>query len=269
MTFYLVCGSDGGNAIWTQAAKDGHELGNHTMHHCYNSATPNCAWGSFTGPDAEIDDCNAHIKSAFGVTPYTMAAPYGDGAWAIPASGRFLLNRGIYDDAIAPTAGDPFRVSCHLSNLNEPAEDIPATGSTPVIKGFNSVTDDVRSKGTWRTILVHSVDSALDSGYNPVKLTEMVKAMTYTKSLGDVWADTVLNVGAYWRAQKAVLASPPVTAGTDKTYSWTLPEHFPPGHHLRVKVTGGKVSQCGSELPWDAHGYYEINLDAGSLTVSP
>jgi peptidoglycan/xylan/chitin deacetylase (PgdA/CDA1 family) len=268
MTFYLVCGTDGGNAIWTKAAKDGHELGNHTMHHCYNSATPNCAWGSFTGADAEIDDCSAHIKSAFGVTPYTMAAPFGDGAWAIPASERFLLNRSINDVGVPPDGGNPFALPCHLSN-NETAEDIPATGSTPAIKGFNSITDDVRAKGTWRTILVHSVDSTLDAGYNPVKLTEMVKAMTYTKNLGDVWADTVLNVGAYWRAQKTVSAAKLVTAGTEKTYSWTLPEHFPPGHHLRITVTGGKVTQCGTDVPWDAHGYYEINLDDGGLTISP
>ena len=61
----------------------------------------------------------------------------------------------------------------------------------------------------------------------------------------------------------------PATVGSDKVYSWTLPAHFPPGHHVRVTVTGGTVKQCGNELPWDAHGYYEIDLDAGSLTVSP
>ena len=272
MTFYLVCATDGSNAIWTKAAKDGHELGNHTMHHCNNNAAgPNCAWGTlFTGPDAEIDDCTAHIKSAFGVTPYTMASPYGDPNWRLPASTRFLINRGIADVGVTPESGDFFNVPCHLSNDLEAAEDIPASGTTPVIKGFNSITDDVRAKGTWRTILVHNVDPAIpDGGYHPVKLTEMVKTMTYTKGLGDVWADTVLSVGAYWRAQKVVSASQAVTAGTDKTYSWTLPDNFPPGHHLRITVTGGKVTQCGTEVPWDGHGYYEINLDAGSLTVSP
>ena len=61
----------------------------------------------------------------------------------------------------------------------------------------------------------------------------------------------------------------PVTSGSDKVYSWTLPEHFPPGQYLRVTVTGGKVKQCGTELTWDDHGYYEIALDAGSVTISP
>jgi hypothetical protein len=117
---------------------------------------------------------------------------------------------------------------------------------------------------------MHSVDPAItDGGYQPVKLTEAIAAMTYTKNLGDVWTDSVIAVGAYWRAQKAISTVQPKAVGTDKVYSWTLPEHFPRGHYVRATVTGGKVKQCGTELPWSDHGYYEINLDAGSVTVSP
>jgi len=29
------------------------------------------------------------------------------------------------------------------------------------------------------------------------------------------------------------------------------------------------VKQGGIPLPWDEHGYYEISLAAGSLTISP
>jgi hypothetical protein len=40
---------------------------------------------------------------------------------------------------------------------------------------------------------------------------------------------------------------------------------------LRVGVTvdGGTLSQGGKPVPWDSHGFYEIALDADSLTVSP
>ena len=47
------------------------------------------------------------------------------------------------------------------------------------------------------------------------------------------------------------------------------PANFPPGKYLRVTVTGGHVSQNGQQLAWDTHGYYEISLDEGSLTVGP
>jgi hypothetical protein len=91
----------------------------------------------------------------------------------------------------------------------------------------------------------------------------------YSKTLGDMWIDSVVNVGAYWVAQKLFAAVTPVTAEETSTWSWTLPEHFPPGKYLRVVVDGGALSQGGDPLIWDPHGYYEIALDPGTLTLSP
>lgn len=51
--------------------------------------------------------------------------------------------------------------------------------------------------------------------------------------------------------------------------TWTLPDHFPPNQYLRVKTDGGTLKQNGSALTWDGHGYYEISLDANSVTLSP
>ncbi|HEY2405876.1 MAG TPA: polysaccharide deacetylase, partial [Polyangiaceae bacterium] len=53
--------------------------------------------------------------------------------------------------------------------------------------------------------------------------------------------------------------------GDNTSWHWQLPAHFPPGRSLRVAVDGGTLSQNGRPLVWDAHGYYEIALDAGSL----
>jgi hypothetical protein len=88
-------------------------------------------------------------------------------------------------------------------------------------------------------------------------------------------------VGAYWRGQKLLSSVTPTTttaAGNQtstptptptSTWTWTLPAHFPPGRFLRVKVDGGTLSQRGQPLAWNGHGYYEIALDAGSLTLGP
>jgi hypothetical protein len=38
---------------------------------------------------------------------------------------------------------------------------------------------------------------------------------------------------------------------------------------LRITVAGGTPSQSGRALTWNDHGYYEIALDAGSLTLGP
>ena len=109
-----------------------------------------------------------------------------------------------------------------------------------------------------------------NDGYHPVDPKEVAASMTYAKGLGTVWVDTLVNVAAYWRAQKVISALTPTgTAGSSQTWTWTLPAHFPPGRYLRVTVTGGTLTQSGAALPWDGHGYYEVALDAGSVTLTP
>ena len=274
VTFYLNNFNQGNNKIWETAVADGHELGNHTVHHCRADSTQ-CvlAVTPFPGVDTEIDDNTTFLMAKAGMKGvYTFAAPYGDTNWIAPSKSRFLVARGIDDgNGILPTT-DPnngniaWRLPCHISNEGEPAVPLP---EAPQKGGFNLITDAARANGWWKTILMHNVDPAVnDYGYNPVALKEAVAAMTYTRDLGDVWADTVVAVGAYWIGQRAIPTTAK-TVGSDKVYSWTLPAHFPPGKYLRVNVTGGKVKQCGTELTWDDHGYYEINLDAGSVTISP
>ena len=262
LTFYLVNFNQGSNPIWEKAVADGHELGNHTVHHCNANGT-NCVSGIFSTVDKELDDNTAFLMTKAGVTGvYTFAQPYGDNGWVDAVSQRFLAARGVSDSngGILPSDGSsPYTLPCHITLPDEKA-----------VGGLNLISDDVRSKGSWRTILMHSVDPTIsDGGYQPIQLAEALATMNYTKGLGDVWADTVVAVAAYWRAQKAISTVQPTSAGSDKVYSWTLPDHFPPGQYVRATVTGGKVKQCGAELAWDAHGYYEINLDAGSVTISP
>jgi hypothetical protein len=68
---------------------------------------------------------------------------------------------------------------------------------------------------------------------------------------------------------EAALRNHTTTSGNNRTWTWTLPAHFPPGKVLRVKVDGGSLSQGGNLLVWNAHGYYEVALDRGTLTLSP
>ncbi len=253
--------NDGSKAIWKTASLDGHELGNHTMHHCLANGD-GCGWppGGFTTIDRELDDCTAHMMSAFALDGvYSFASPMGDANWVAPAKERFVVGRGVWDDptGVVPNVDrNPFDLPCHITNDHEKA-----------VGGLNLITDSVRSKGIWRIVLAHAL-SATD-GYNPVDIEEMVATMTYARDAGDVWIDTFTTIGAYWRAQKAVSSATPTQVGDSYTYSWTLPEHFPPGQFLRVTVDGGTPSQCGTELTWDDHGYYEIALDAGSVTIAP
>lgn len=269
LTFYLVCSTEGSNQVWHDAVAAGHEIGNHTMHHC-NVDGSRCGWGAFTDPATELDQCTTQLMSEYGLPAiYSMAAPNGDTNWEPYARTRFLLNRGVDDTAgIKPNDNsDPYHLPCHISNGPDPNTSGPDSSSEKAVGGFNDITDSTVTNGVWKTILMHSFGA--DYGYHPVDINEAVAALTYARDLGTVWVDTVTAIGAYWRAQKVVSTAAPKTSGSDITYSWTLPDHFPPNMYLRVTVDGGTVKQCGQELTWDDHGYYEIALDAGSVTISP
>jgi len=249
MTFYLITGKrpEIDDPLWLRAVHDGHEIGSHSKSHQH------------AGTIADIDASNAAIRQKFGVDAWTMAAPYGDGSYIAIATQRYLINRGVANGEIGPNdETDPFNLHCY----------VPPTGAKASV--FNAEVDAARSAGKWKTVLVHGFSGGTDGAYQPVSIDEFVASVNYAKSLNDVWIDTVASVGAYWRAQKMFAAITPSTSGNSKTWTWTLPPHFPPGKVLRVKVDGGTLTQPGGRtLAWDEHGYYEVALDAGSLTLSP
>lgn len=47
-----------------------------------------------------------------------------------------------------------------------------------------------------------------------------------------------------------------------------LQQSLPARPFLRVKVDGGTLKQGSTVLTWDSHGYYEVALDAGTLSLS-
>lgn len=246
-TFYLWTGkSDASSSVWATAVKDGHELGNHTQSH------------QSAGTLQDIAAATTFIMTKFGVQPWTMAAPNGAAIYTTLANGLFLTNRGVADNLVGANDGtDPFTLPCY----------IPPTGA--VASAFNSEVDSARSAGKWRIILVHGFTGGTDSAFQPVPLDEFISGVQHTISLGDMWIGTIVNVAAYWRGQKAFSQATTTTSGSDKTWTWKLPDHFPPGKYLRVTVPGGTLRQNGAAVPWNSHGYYEIALDTGSVTVSP
>jgi peptidoglycan/xylan/chitin deacetylase (PgdA/CDA1 family) len=249
MTFYLITSKiDSTNRdSWAQVLKDGHELGNHTVTHPQ------------TGTALEVDGATNFIENTFGVRPWTMAAPYGDGSYVTLATTRFLINRGVSPALILPNDNsNPFNLPCY----------IPPQGGTSVTD-FNPIIDSAESGGGWRVVLVHGFTGGTDGAFQPVSIDEFVAGANHAKGFGNLWIDSMVNVGAYWRGQKTFSGVSPTTSGNSTTWTWTLPDNFPPGKCLRVNVDGGTLTQNGTALNWDSHGYYEISLDTGSLTLSP
>jgi peptidoglycan/xylan/chitin deacetylase (PgdA/CDA1 family) len=248
MTFYLVTDkiTSSNSSSWIQVLNDGHELGNHTVLHLQNATA------------TQIDNATAKIETTFGVRPWTFAAPYGDSSYVTFAQTRFLVNRGVSNALVMPNdKTNPFNLPCYI-----PPQDGTATTD------FNPQIDTAEVGGGWRIVLVHGFTGGTDSAYLPVSINEFVAGVNHAKSLGDLWIDNMVNVAAYWRGQMTLASVAPSTSGNTTVWTWILPDNFPPKKHLRITVDGGTPSQNGQNLAWDSHGYYEMSLDAGSLTLT-
>jgi hypothetical protein len=214
---------------------DGQEVANHTYTH------------QSAGSENDLQQAQTFITQNFSVTAHSMAAPNCAAAWAGVAPSVLFQNRGPCGKGVATVAPrdntDRFALPAYL----------PDTGESASSMG-NSIT-----AGRWRLFVLHGFDSQ-GGTYQPVPIANVTGAMSKAVMDG-YWVETMTNVGAYWQGQKLV----PESATTSAT--WTLPDKFPPNMCLRVTTTGGTVTQKGETIAWDDHGYYQISLDAGEVTV--
>jgi hypothetical protein len=254
-TFYLQTNktTELGNAVWPKAVKDGHELGNHTQSHQSAASA------------SDIQTAEDTIKSKFGVTAYSVAAPNGDQSYqtVVPSMKKFLTNRTAGNSGGISMTDDPTSKEWALPCI------IPATGANAsTMEGLfkNDVTG-----GKWQVFLVHGFSGGSDGAYQPVSITEFTSTVKWARDQGTIWVDTVENVSAYWIGAYKFSKLAAATSGTDKTWTWKTSDFntpFPPGHYLRVTTNGGTLKQGSTTLGWDDHGYYEVSLDAGTLTLS-
>jgi hypothetical protein len=274
MTFYVTSVNAAGSVpFWRRVVADGHELGNHTAHHCHASfgddpVLTGCGFGALppdATADSEIDEVSAFLTGPVGQAGvWTMASPYGDANWSPHAARRFLANRGVFRGMVAPGDGtDPFHLPAYMPGPPEHG------GMQATQAALDAVVDEARAGGKWVLFVLHSLGPTTQSWYGLVDVRALVGNVERVKSAGDVWADSVVNVAAYWRGQRLLTARAPAKAGGRTTWRWELPASFPPGKYLRVRVDGGTLTQGGAAVPWDGHGYYEIALDARELTLGP
>lgn len=256
MTFFLVGSRNKLSSAWAQIARDGHEIGNHTEHHCYADGT-GCSAGTYSGTQiAEYDDCDTELQGTYEApNVWTTAAPFGDAGYSATAQTRFFLNRGTRTGQIAPNdKTDPFNLPGYVAPQADTAAD------------FNTRIDSAVNAGNWQIFVIHSLGG--DGGYNPLNVSEVIASIEHAKS-SNIWIDSMANVGAYWLGQKILTAATASQNGNGTIITWSLPPHFPTGKFVRVTVTGGTLKQAGVALPWNSAGFYEAALDPGSLTIEP
>jgi len=243
-TYYLVSDWGYSDAKWQTIHADGNEIGNHTTNHSCGTS--------------QIEQAATKLGGDFqGDVPTTVAAPNGDNTCRTAAKGFAFINRDV--DSATPVKPldntDPFAMNCYIPAGNQ---------------GFDTYKnnlDSALSQNGWVIYVIHGI-LPTEHDFQPVSWEGLKGALEYSRD-SDIWVDTMENVGAYWLGQKVFADAMSQTTGDSTTWTWTLPANFPEGKYLRVTVDGGTLTQEGAPLTWDPHGYYEVALDALSVTLGP
>jgi peptidoglycan/xylan/chitin deacetylase (PgdA/CDA1 family) len=197
-TFYLTGENVTAHAAeWRDAAKAGHELGNHTMTH---PCSGNFAWSRDRAlEDATLDrmrqemnDASRAIADATGVHPTTFAYPCGQKfvgrgsrvqSYVPVVSDMFLAGRGWLDEGPNdPTALD-------LAQLyGFPMDDVEFDALAPAI-------DDAIARGQWLVLAGHDIGPG--PGHQVTRTSMLDALLDYVNDPSrHVWVDTVANVAA-------------------------------------------------------------------------
>src|SRR5690606_16064876 len=102
--------------------------------------------------------------------------------------------------------------SCH------PTPAIPQSGSGP--SGISPRGMDGQTV-VKRTYVIHGCTGD-PSAFQPGAVGQLTGAIQYTKSRGDMWIGTMVDVGAYWLGQRAFSQAMTSQTGDARTWSWTL-----------------------------------------------
>ncbi|MCC7146217.1 MAG: polysaccharide deacetylase family protein [Phycisphaeraceae bacterium] len=180
---------------WKKAVANGHEVGNHTVHH---PCSGNFCWArehaledyTLKQMEEEILEANRQIEVAIGVRPVTFAYPCGQTFVGrgektqsyVPIVARhFLAGRGF----ITESHGDP--TFCDLAQ-------IPARGlDTLTFDQVQPWIDDAAKQGHWLNLAGHEIGGGHPQTTRPETL-EAIAAYCRQKNL---WVDTVAAVSAY------------------------------------------------------------------------
>ena len=254
------------DAVWKDAMAQGSEIGNHTTHHCraadLTDNDPNTCPNGLASAGAEFDDTTNYIRTKIGQSAvWTGAYPFGDLDYKPAATSRFMVARGVQPGMVASGTGSDL--------MNLPLAQVPgdATDNGHPLSSFNTAVNDALGQSKWMIYLFHTVLPAPTQNWGGGEDIGVITGnMSYAKSFGTMWIDSVVNIGAYWRGQQLLQAATPGTSGGVTTWTWTLPPNFPSGRKLRVTVNGGTLTQNGVPLSWNSHGYYEVSLDAQTLS---
>jgi peptidoglycan/xylan/chitin deacetylase (PgdA/CDA1 family) len=256
-TFFLIANRIDRKDEWRRILEEGHEIGNHTLDHKHA--------GELTPADEESQVVGAQhvLQKEFGVQVLTFAYPYGEGTPGLRAQIQkgHLLARGVgRQDLILPQEEPDWWYLPSYSTMT----------ATPYSTYQEWIDEDLEA-GAWMIWTIHGLEGT-PWGYQPIAKKTFERILDYLQAK-DIWVGTLVEIGAYFRAQKILEKSPSSVSGTSKEWSWTVPDVFPRNVLVKVRLVptgndgGVEVWQGRQKISPDSRNCYPVKFNVGRLTL--
>jgi hypothetical protein len=220
-TFFIALTGAGGDfenkrTQWIAAARNGHELANHTRNHVNVPADPNAA--------AIISDMAVYLRGLDPVIPsLTFAYPNCsvNGKVGVESENFIARSCGGTRYAWATQPVDWMSIQGMILNPTNTNTAISALGSA-------------RTENSWFITIVHDVAANPDAySVTPADNQRMLNAGVSN----NLWIDTYQNIAAYYRAHFTLDAANATANASGWTVSWISPHpKMPRVVNLRVRL---------------------------------
>ena len=262
-TFFLIANQITRKDEWRQILKDGHEIGNHTLDHKHATGlTPE-------DEEAQVTGAQNVLQKEFGVPVLTFAYPFTEVTPSLEArvAKTHFLARGGYGGGLYVMTPDSnpdwANLASHMTMTNQPMET------------YQSWIDEDSQKQGWLIFMIHGLEGTV-SGWQPItkKMFGQILDALQAKDK-DIWVDSLLNVGCYFRAEKIFEKAEVKQNDKEKTWKWDLPNRFPKTV-LKVKIdASGAASAPALELTQDGKtalvadkdGFYPVDFAQKKLIL--
>ena len=253
-TFFVTYGAGGDLAAnkdkWIAAAKNGHELANHT----YDHANVFAGTGQIKKMADDLRGFDASVEAV------TFAYPNCNVGAPNEVNAEAFMGRGC--------GGTSYAWGTQPSDWNNIQGLILTSGSPG--PGVTAI-DGAKTGNKWVSMIVHDVTASPDQySLTPADNKKLLDAAIADK----VWIAPYGTVGAYYRAH-FVMDALTVTGSGPWNLTWTSPHaKMPKSVKLKVKLataTFGNaftVSQGSGAIPANADGSYTIDFMKLKMTVS-
>jgi len=254
-TFFVIANQIVREEEWRKLPVSGHEIANHSLDHKHaKELDPE-------GEKSQVLGAKNVLQKKFGIPMSTFAYPFveitpGLKVWV---QKTHLLGRG------GGWGRDPI-----LTVDQEPDWwDLPSrtTMTDLPLSVYEQWVEEGSRRGGWTVLMIHGLEGTV-KGWEPIS-REVFNGLLDLLQKKDAWVGTLLEVGAYFRAQKVFERTAPKRTGSRWTWAWKVPEGTPSDMRLKMRIeptsAPWELRQGDQVLRPDKEGTYEILFSKGSL----